>query len=119
MSVHIRVRRTLVAVAALTTVIVLVSPSQAGNVTVRGNNEAWHPKTAKISEGEKVTWKAVDMTHTVTAWKGDWTKNVTLSAGEKTHKTFNNTGTYWFRCTIHSSLAGGNCDGMCGKVKVS
>ena len=119
MPVHSRVRRTLVAIAALSTVIVLASPSQAGNVTVRGNNQAWHPRTANISEGEKVTWKAIDTTHTVTAWKGNWSKNVTLSPGEKTHRIFHHAGTYRFRCTIHSDIVAGKCQGMCGKVKVT
>jgi plastocyanin len=119
MSVHGRVRRTLVVVAALSTVIVIASPSQADNVTVKGNNQAWHPKAVTISQGEKVTWKAVDTTHTVTAYKGDWSKDVTLSAGEKTHKTFNHAGTYKFRCTIHSDIVAGKCEGMCGKVKVT
>jgi plastocyanin len=119
MSVHSRRRRTLVATTAFLTLVVLASPSRAGNVTIRGNNQAWHPRTVTISEGEKVTWKAVDMTHTVTAWKGDWSKNVTLSAGEKTHKTFNNSGTYKFRCTLHSDIVAGKCEGMCGKVKVT
>ena len=120
MSMHGRARRTLVVVlAALSTVIAIASPSQADNVTVRGNNQAWHPKTVTISAGDRVTWKAVDTTHTVTAYKGDWSKDVTLSPGEKTHKTFNNTGTYKFRCTIHSDIVAGVCEGMCGKVKVT
>ncbi|HEV8564195.1 MAG TPA: plastocyanin/azurin family copper-binding protein [Actinomycetota bacterium] len=119
MSVHSRGRPTLLAVAAFLTLIVLASPSRAAAVTIRGNNQAWHPRTVTISEGEKVRWKAVDMTHTVTAWKGDWSKDVTLSAGEKTHKTFNHSGTYRFRCTLHSDIVAGKCEGMCGKVKVT
>jgi plastocyanin len=119
MPVHSRARRTLVVIAALSMVFVLASPSHAANKTIRGNNQSWHPRTVTISEGDKVTWKAIDTTHTVTAYKGDWTKNVTLSPGEKTHKTFNHSGTYRFRCTIHSSIVAGKCEGMCGKVKVT
>ena len=119
MTVHARFRRAFVAIAALSMTLVLASPSHAANETIRGNNMKWHPKSVEISVGDKVTWKAVDTTHTVTSWKGDWSKDVTLSPGEKTHKTFNKKGTFRFRCTIHSDIVGGKCEGMCGKVKVT
>jgi plastocyanin len=119
MTLHVPIRRTLVVVVALSMTLVLASPAHAAKVTIKGNNQKWHPKTVEISIGDKVTWKAVDTTHTVTAWKGDWSKDTTLSPGEKTSKTFKKKGTYRFRCTIHSSIVSGKCEGMCGKVKVT
>ncbi|HEY7400839.1 MAG TPA: plastocyanin/azurin family copper-binding protein [Actinomycetota bacterium] len=116
---HARLRRILGAVTTLSLAFVLASPAHAANETIKGNNQKWHPKSVEISVGDKVTWKAIDTMHTVTAWKGDWTKNTTLSPGEKTSRTFNKKGTFRFRCTIHSSIVMGTCEGMCGKVKVT
>ncbi len=33
-------------------------------------------------------------------------------------RRFNKRGTYRFYCTIHGSVTGGTCSGMCGKVVV-
>ena len=113
-------RRTALALSMSALVVIALSgTAQAGGDHIRGNNQRWHPATVTISEGTRVTWRAVDVTHTVTAYGGNWSKNVTISAGEHTRKTFHNAGTFKFRCTIHSTLSGGNCTGMCGRVEVT
>jgi hypothetical protein len=41
-----------------------------------------------------------------------------LLPGAKTHKILRKHKSYFFRCTIHSTLNNGVCSGMCGKIKV-
>jgi plastocyanin len=81
----------------------------------------WKPGTTSVVHGTKVTWKVVNGSHTVTSIGKNWSKNVSLSAGQATSFTFKTAGTYRFRCTIHSSyvVATKKCAGMCGKVVVS
>ena len=110
--------RVLAVVGALALVLALASPAQAA-VRIRGNNQRWHPHRVDITTGTRVVWRAVDTTHTVTSYSSNWSKNTTINAGERTSFTFNNTGTFKFRCTIHSTLSNGVCSGMCGKVVVT
>ena len=71
--------------------------------------------------GTKVTWKAVNGSHTVTSISKNWSKNSTLGSGATTSFTFKTAGTYRFRCTFHSDYnpTTKKCTGMCGKVVVS
>ena len=114
-----RIGRALAVVAAFALVLALASPSQAAPVRIRGNNQRWHPHRVDITTGTRVVWRAVDTTHTVTSYSRNWSKNTTIDAGQRTSFTFNNTGTFKFRCTIHSTLSNGVCSGMCGKVVVT
>ena len=113
-------RAVLALVMSALLVVALSGPAQAGGVArIRGNNRRWHPSSVSVTQGTRVVWRAVDVTHTVTAYGGNWSKDVTLSAGERTSKTFRHAGTFKFRCTIHSTLIGGDCSGMCGRVVVT
>jgi plastocyanin len=104
-------------------IVVTVAAMASGAVLVRGlrtddGRNVWRPRKVDIAVGQTVKWKAVEGSHTVTAYGGNWSKDVTLSQGETTRKTFNNAGTYKFRCQFHSTLSNGVCSGMCGKVVV-
>jgi plastocyanin len=80
----------------------------------------WNPASTSISRGTRVVWKnPTGVRHTVTAYGGGWSKNVTLTPGAQTGFTFNSAGTFKFRCRIHSSVVNGVCSGMCGVVKVT
>lgn len=110
-----------VALAAL--LVLAIAGSASGAVLVRGlvtdsGRNVWRPRLVDIARGQTVKWKAVEGAHTVTAYGGNWSKNVTLSQGETTKRTFRTRGTYRFRCTFHSTLSKGQCSGMCGKVVV-
>jgi plastocyanin len=78
----------------------------------------WKPKLTEVAKGTKVTWRAVDGSHTVTAYKGPWSKSATIAQGGTTSFTFRRVGNFRFRCTFHSSLVDGKCTGMCGRVLV-
>ena len=81
----------------------------------------WRPVERTIGKGDRIVWtNPTSRTHTVTAYGGNWTKNTSISPGERTGKKFRRRGTFRFRCVVegHSALDGGRCVGMCGKVVV-
>ncbi len=81
----------------------------------------WEPTVRRIFRRDRIVWKnPTGTSHTVTAYRGRWSKNTLLSPGERTSKRFRRAGLYKFRCTIpgHSSLQDGRCSGMCGRVRV-
>lgn len=92
----------------------------AANTVIKATNTRhWNPSTTSITRGTKVVWRNPTIsTHTVNAYGGNWSKSATLAPGAKTTFTFKTAGTFRFRCTIHSTLVGGVCSGMCGKVTV-
>jgi plastocyanin len=93
------------------------APTRAAT-TVRAVISHWSPATVRISRGDTIRWKAVSGSHTVTAYRSGWHFNKQLSTGEVERRIFRRAGTYFFRCTIHSTLTNGRCSGMCGKVVV-
>ena len=111
------------AVATIATLALVVGPVGAASATVdatvRGSGTSWNPARTSIHTGDTVRWKAVGSTHTVTAYGGNWSKDTRLSAGDTTRKTFNNSGTFKFYCTIHGDVSGGTCTGMCGRIVVT
>lgn len=87
--------------------------------TTAGNS--WNPDFQHIHKGEKIRWKnraANGKVHVVKSYGGNWNKNVTLQPGDGTSKRFKRTGSFKYRCTIHSSVSGGECNGMCGLIHV-
>jgi plastocyanin len=80
---------------------------------------AFRPKRLEVGVGTRVTWKAVAGFHDVTSTSKNWSKSSSLSIGDPTSFTFRKTGTFRYRCTIHSSLVDGACTGQCGKVVVT
>jgi plastocyanin len=119
----VRRLKLLVPAIALATMFAMAAPAANSAVVVKGVSGSggfhWSPKTTNIAHGTKVTWKAITSNHTVTAYKGSWSKNTRINQGQSTSFTFNNSGVYKFRCTFHSTLSNGVCSGMCGKVVVS
>jgi plastocyanin len=84
----------------------------------------YSPKTAHVKKGKKIKWtNQATGTHTVSFYKkpsGSDVKSFTLSAGASKKREADKTGTYKYRCLIasHSDLDGGQCTGMCGKLKI-
>lgn len=84
-------------------------------------NDTWNPDFAHRSPGSRVVWvnpERLNRTHDVTAYGGNWSKSVVLEPGERTGKRFRRVGVYKYRCRVHSHLADGQCQGMCGVVHV-
>jgi plastocyanin len=86
------------------------------------NNRRWNPDFRHINPGDRIVWKNParhDKVHNIKAYGNNWNKFETLSPGEATRKRFHNTGTYKYRCTLHSNRNDGNCNGMCGIIHVA
>ena len=78
----------------------------------------WAPKTSRIAPGTRVKWVAVTNDHRLVAYGGGWAFHSPLPQGSSASRRFGHAGTYLFRCQIHSSIANGRCQGMCGRIVV-
>src|SRR3712207_5726151 len=104
-------KRTLVVVLALGTVLAFPGTSMSDTFRVKAvgsvGNFDWDPSFRHVIKGDRVVWKnTTSATHRVTAYKGPWSKDSELPAGQTTSKRFRKTGSYKYRCTVpgHSSL---------------
>jgi plastocyanin len=115
-------RRLTTLVAAIVMVATFSVQPASASLVIKGVNTTsgyrWKPDSVSVATGTKVVWKAVSGSHTVTAYKGNWSKNTTIAQGTSTSFTFKSAGVYKFRCTFHSRIVDGKCSGMCGKVAV-
>ncbi len=105
--------RRLMAVGMTAALALALSGGLAGAArgpTVEAAGVTFSPKTIKIGQGEKVTWKNVEGSHTVTFKTIDFDKK--LKGNDKISKTFKDTGTFKYICTPHKA------EGMKGKVVV-
>lgn len=89
------------------TATVRASPTtQAINstATVVIKDTAFQPGEVKISRGGTVTWINEDTTRHDVSFNGD--TSPILRQGEKYTRTFNNSGTFNYTCTIHPNMKG-------------
>ena len=112
-----------VAVAAAVAVVGLAAPSLGDTTRIKAVKQdgkwVWNKDFVTINQGDKVVWKnPSDVNHTVTFYEGA-SKNTTINPGERTSKKFKSGGPKYYRCTIHSTLNDGECNGMCGHVHVN
>ena len=103
-------------ILAVGVTVAAMSPATA--VTIRGSGTQWSPARVSIDRGDRVRWRAVSGTHTVRAYGGNWTFSERINAGESVSRRFRRAGTYRFFCSIHGNVSGGDCTGMCGRVRV-
>ena len=117
------VRRLVIAAAALSLALGPAWPAQA-SVLVKAKGVAcapsnrYEPRAVSVNRGTTVVWRSACGKHTVTAYGGNWSKDTTISKGQTTSRKFGSRGTFRYRCRFHSSLSGGTCSGMCGRVSV-
>lgn len=115
-----RLRGTVVSLAcACAVVVALVAPAVATPVVVRGIGTRWTPASVTVRRGAVVRWRGVSGFHDVAAYGGNWSYHGVLPVGAVVSRRFRATGTFWFRCTFHSTLIGTTCSGMCGSVRVT
>ena len=119
------------AAVLVASLVILVSPpsAQAAPVRVRIVNFAFKPATVSIMKGRNVVWKNATSatTHSVTAYKGSWSKDTTVPAGSSTSFTFMRAGTFKYFCKFHAHITqAGRCvanpgipTAMCGSVVVT
>ncbi len=98
--------------------LALTVPSLGDTYLIRARSDSWRPSERHIFKGDKVRWKNVsNRDHNVRGYRG-WDFRHGLKEGTAFTKQFNNAGTFYFRCSIHSDLDNGVCSGMCGFVRV-
>lgn len=85
---------------------------------VQGDGSHWRPATVSVDRHGAVRWTAVFRAHVVKAYGGGWTFRQRIQQGESVRRVFHDRGTFKFYCTIHGTLDGSRCTGMCGKVVV-
>lgn len=120
-------RRLAVSALALTAVVAFpgVSTGETFRVRAQGSSPtdfSWMPDFRHITKGNRILWRnPTDATHRVTAYSDNWSKDSAIAPGETTAKRFRKAGRYLYRCTRpgHSTLAAGECDGMCGTIHVT
>jgi plastocyanin len=106
--------------AVLVSILVAAPMGDARAVAVfRGSRTAWSPTSLTVHRGSVVKWRSLSGLHNVVAYGRNWTFSHSLPAGTAVKHRFHRRGTYRFRCTIHSTLIGTICTGMCGRVVVT
>jgi plastocyanin len=106
-------------VAAAVMCMFLGGLSQASAVTVvKGYAQDWRPRRVEIARGDIVKWRSIVRDHNVSSYKGRWDFHRQVREGDSIRYTFTRTGRYRYVCTLHGSVAGGECTGMCGVVTV-
>lgn len=120
-----RSRRTISAVLALLLALgLLVTMSGVGLAArqrVRAGDDVWMPNHLFITEGDTVVWRNPgDLRHDVVAYGGGWRFNRTLDPGDVARRVFDRAreDPFLFRCTLHSRMRHGICEGMCGLIHV-
>lgn len=111
----------LVAVLVLALSIAMTGIVLAARVRVRASGEAWRPAHLFIDQGDTVVWKNPGgRRHNVVAYGGGWRFRETLDPGDSARRVFDQARTepFRYRCTIHSALVQGRCEGMCGLIHV-
>jgi plastocyanin len=80
--------------------------SQAGEASINISGSKFDPATITVKVGTTITWTNQDTTaHTVTADDGSWTSD-RLNQGATYSHTFDQAGTYTYKCSIHPSMTG-------------
>jgi plastocyanin len=87
-------------------------------VTIR-DNDSFDPAVRRAVRGDVVIWRnPTGDTHNVTAYGSNWSFRSGNFDSGSVRKRFRNVGRYRYRCTLHSDLDAGVCEGMCGVVRV-
>ena len=80
-------------------------PQTEGTYNVEISNFAFNPSEVKIKIGDTVTWINEDSApHTVTSDSGNELNSPQLSNGQNYSRTFSNTGTFNYYCSVHPSM---------------
>ncbi|MGH2723889.1 MAG: cupredoxin domain-containing protein [Actinomycetota bacterium] len=116
-------RRVLAIGIALVLVVAMSAVALAAVQKVKAvDGNKFKPKHAYIERLDKIKWVNKDnITHNVksTNLKKNWKYGPkTIKPGESVSRKFKKLGTYIYRCTLHSAIVSGVCEGMCGFVHV-
>ena len=80
-------------------------PQIEGTYNIEISNFAFNPSEIKIKTGDTITWINKDSApHTVTSDSGNELNSPQLSNGQNYSRTFSNTGTFNYYCSVHPSM---------------
>ncbi len=84
------------------------SSNTQSSTTVEISGFAFAPETLRVKKGTTVTWTNKDSSaHTVTATDGkNGPHSTNLDAGKSYRFTFNETGTFKYKCVLHPDMSG-------------
>ncbi len=120
-----RRKRRMAAIAVILAVLMpLSTEALAARVRVRATDrDTWRPRHLYITIGDRVVWTNPDSrVHNVVAYGGGWRFDRRLEPGDRAARVFDEIlpggDPYTYRCTLHSAIADGRCEGMCGSIHV-
>ena len=100
--------------------LALAGPAPADIQRVKAvDGDKFKPVHKYIGKGDTVKWRNRDnVGHNVVSTSTNWAYSAELAPGATTKKRFRKRGTFAYRCTYHSGIVDGKCQGMCGFVHV-
>ena len=100
-------------------VVLLSSGAEGATFVVRAEGKTWEPKMRRVVRNDRVRWRnPTNKTHDITSRGKNWDFSVYLSPGESVRRRFGSVGRFRYRCTLHSAIVDGRCEGMCGTIVV-
>jgi plastocyanin/sugar lactone lactonase YvrE len=90
-----------------------VSAARADVIEVQVRNNVFDPNFVIVNRGDTVRWVFTQGLHNTTSNDGFWMSDETLPAGSEYEVTFDGTGQYDYKCTLHV-----DCCNMVGTVYV-
>jgi plastocyanin len=114
-----RFRRSVLALVAGSLLLGTAGTVVADTAKVKArSNDTWRKVHTYIEKGDRVKWSNPDTEmHDVTFYRGS-TFTTQLQPGDTARKKFRKKGTSLYRCTVHSGIVDGKCEGMCAFVHV-
>ena len=116
--------RRIVAVFAGGVMLAMIPAVSLGETTrIRASDaNTWRPGHKYIGRGDTVKWtNPSPRMHNIRSYNAaaDWSFSKQLPRNESRSKRFTRRGLFYYRCSIHSTLNNGDCDGMCGQIHVN
>jgi plastocyanin len=120
---HPRMAKTLASLLILASFVGIPGIGLAATHRIRAAPARWRPAHLYITEGDTVVWANPDSRrHNVVAYGGGWRFRRILDPGESVRRAFDEVRAggkpYRYRCTLHSAIVDGRCEGMCGLIHV-
>ncbi|MFP5299276.1 MAG: hypothetical protein ACLGHL_09855 [Actinomycetota bacterium] len=110
-------------IAAFALFVGLIGTSHAGAAVPKVKatlSRTWSPSPVVITKGDQVIFSnPTSEVHDFKPYKGPWSNKtkIWLYEGDSVKKRFRKQGRYHYRCTLHSVMTDGICEGMCGLVR--
>lgn len=105
-------RRLIAVILAMAFAIV---PAHAATQSVTVSSNTYSPASRQVAAGDTILWVWSQGPHNVTAYSGAVFGSGNRNANATYTQVFGG-GVLKYRCTLQSTLIGGDCEGMCGLI---